>query len=119
MPATLKSRLPFIAAELRPRVSAAVKAGAELVAERAKARAPDAPPQGEGLVEAIHVERTGAGEYSVMAGDDDVFWARFVEFGTQASEKHRATAPHPFLLPAAEESKDEIAGLITVVLRSL
>lgn len=113
MSATLKSRLPLIAAELRPRVSAAVRAGAGLMSERAKVRAPDAPPLGEGLVSAIHVERQGPAEYAVVAGDDDVFWGHFVEFGTVHS------APKPFLVPAFEESVNETVGLVQGALRRL
>jgi HK97 gp10 family phage protein len=112
MPAILKSRIPVIAVALQPRVDAAVHAGAEVVSTRAKVRAPDAPPEGEGLVEAIHVEDAEEGSY-VVAGNEDVFWGHFQEFGTT---KH---GPHPFLIPAAEESLDDVAALVTVSLRSL
>ena len=114
MPATLKSRIPAIIAGLEPRVNAAVRAGAEAIAVEATARAPDAPPQGEGLVEAIHVEDSEeAGGYYVVAGDEDVFWGHFVEMGTTHS------APHPFLIPAMESQKDAVANAVTLVLRTL
>lgn len=113
MGATLKSRLPQIAAELRPRVSAAVKAGAELVAADASDRAPDAPPYGQGLVQAIHAERAGPAEYAVVAGDDDVFYGHLVEFGTVHS------AAQPFLIPAMEAREDEAVDLVRAALRSL
>lgn len=113
MAATLKSRLPQIAAELRPRVNEAVEAGAEIIAERARARVPDAPPQGQGLIAAIHVEDAGSSGYSVLAGDAEVFYGHMVEFGTSHS------AAHPFLIPAAEESREAVAGLVTAALRRL
>jgi HK97 gp10 family phage protein len=108
MPATLKSRLPAIVAGLDPKVNAAVRAGAEVVAERAREKAPDAPPLGEGLVEAIRVEDNSDGSYVLTD------WkAHFLEFGTVNQ------SPQPFLIPAAEESLDDVAGLVTVALRSL
>ncbi len=109
MPATLKSRLPMIAAELRPRVDAAVRAGAELVSTRASEKAPDAPPLGVGLVEAIHVEDGGADGYYVMTD-----WkGHLLEFGTSHS------AAQPFLIPALEESQVEVAAGVTAALRGL
>ena len=113
MAASLKSRLPAIAAELRPRVSAAVSSGVELVVERAASKAPDRTPYGEGLVAAIHKERTGPAEYAVLAGDEDVFYGHFLEFGTTK------TSAQPFLVPALEESKDDIEAIVTAALRGL
>ena len=113
MPATLKSRFPMIAAELAPRVSAAVKAGAESISETAKTKVADPPPVGEGLREAIHVENSGPASYSVIAGNSDVFYGHMVEHGTSHS------APKPFLIPAMEERKDDAAALVTAVLRGL
>lgn len=94
-------------------MSAAVKQGADLVAERAKVRAPDAPPLGEGLVEAIHVEREGGAGYMVVAGDGDVFYGHMVEHGTSHSP------PHPFLVPSLEESRGEIESLVCSALGAL
>ena len=113
MAASLQSRLPAIIASLRPRVGAAVKSGAELVSERASAKAPDRTPYGEGLVASIHTERQGPAEYAVVAGDEDVFWGAFQEFGTVKQ------APQPFLIPALEESKGDIEALVTGALRGL
>ena len=119
MAASLKSRLPEIAASLRPRVGAGVKAGAELIAGRAAAKAPDRTPFGAGLVASIHTERKGAAEYAVIAGDEDVFYGHFVEFGTEAGKRGYPTPAQPFLIPAAEESVEEIEALVTGVLRGL
>lgn len=108
MPAKLTSRLPAIAASLQPRVNVAVHQGAELVASRAKDKAPDAPPIGEGLVEDIHVEDNEDGSYVLTN-----WMAHFLEFGTVKM------AAQPFLIPAAEESKDEVAAGVTAALRTL
>lgn len=114
MPATLRSRIPQIVAALDPRVDAAVKAGAHVIAERAKERAPDAPPQGEGLVEAIHVEDSDqSAGYLVVAGDKENFHGHFLEFGTVKM------GAQPFLIPAAEEGREEVAGLVSAALRKL
>lgn len=113
MPATLKSRFPEIIAELRPRVGKSVAEGAALVSERASQRVPDRTPLGEGLIAAIHVEREEVGEYSVVAGDEEAFYGHIVEFGGKYS------APHPFLVPALEESTDDVLALVTAALRGL
>ena len=83
MPATLKSRLPQIIPEMAAKVSA------------------------------IHVERAGAAEYAVVAGDEDVFWGHFLEHGTTKM------AAQPFLIPAAEGRIGDIEAAVTAVLRGL
>ena len=121
MPVTLKSRFPQIIAGLDPRVNAATKAGAEVIKEAAKVRVPDAPPQGEGLVDAIEVHSTedvyaGAGTeggWLVVAGDSDHFYGHMLEFGTSHS------AAKPFLIPATEESKPEVVALVSAALKTL
>jgi HK97 gp10 family phage protein len=113
MPATLKSRLPLIAAELRPKVSAAVKASAELIEARAKVRVHDRPPIGVGLVAAIHTEREGAAGYRVVAGNNDAWYGHLLEHGTSHS------APYPFLVPALEESTEEALALVRAALTGL
>lgn len=115
--ATLESRFPEVIAELRPKVGASIKASAELVEERAKAKVPVGPDPVH-LFDAIHVERESVGEYSVVAGgpvpgDEDVYYGHMVEFGTSHS------APEPFLVPALEESRPEIEALVTGALRGL
>lgn len=113
----LKSRIPKIAAELRPRVEEAVKAGAEHVALAAKARV---PVETGHLRESIHVESTPEGEYVVAdaraynnkTGEEEgMHYGRLVEFGS-------AHGPaQPFLIPALEESRKAIEGLAKSALR--
>lgn len=108
--ASLQSRLPQIAAELRPRVSAAVKEAAERVAQDARQRA---PVQTGALRDSIRAERTDAAQYTVIAGDKDAFYAPFVEFGTSR------TAPRPFMVPAAEANRDTARRLVRDALKGL
>lgn len=112
MAASLKSRLPEIAAELRPKVSAAVKTGAEWVAEDYSASLPIGPPEIH-LAEHIHVERRGAAEYAVVAGDEEAFYAHILEHGGVNRP------PTPRLVPALEGRKENIEALVTGVLRGL
>jgi len=110
MPAKLTSRLPGIAAELQPRVSNAVKEGAERVAESARQKVP--VDSGE-LQNRITVERVAPAEYAVVAGDSEAFYAHFLEWGTSDH------AAQPFLMPALEENRDEVAADVQQVLRTL
>jgi HK97 gp10 family phage protein len=103
--ATLKSRIPQIIALLPEAAEAEALALAEDIAVRAKENAPDAPPIGEGLVDAIHVEPDEEG-FRVVAGDEDVFYGHFVEFGTAQG----ATAK-PFLIPAFEEAAQSAGNI--------
>jgi len=114
MPAavTTRSRIPAIIAELQPLMESAIEPAAELIAVRARVRAPDAPPIGEGLVSAIHTDTQPEGVY-VVAGDDEHWYGHFLEFGT------RHSAPHPFLIPALEESRAEAVALGREALRHL
>lgn len=114
MPATLNSRLDGIAAALQPKVGTAVKAGTEMVAETAVANlVAGGHIRNDELGPAIHVEREGPAEYSVVAGDEDVFWGNFVETGTTHSP------PYPFLVPALETEEDTILALVGGALRGL
>ena len=110
MSATLTSRFPFIAAELRPRVSAAIKEGAEDVATGAKERV---PVQTGALRDAIYVKRGGPAQYEVYAGDENAFYGHMVERGTKY-----ATA-RPFLVPAADDEQELIVAAVSLVLRGL
>lgn len=111
MSAILRSRLPAIIATIPVGVDGATEESAELIVDRAKARVSVGTG---GLRDAIHVEREGVAEYEVVAGDEgDVFYGHMVEHGT------RHSAPRPFLIPAAEETKNEAVMLVTIVLKGL
>lgn len=88
----------------------AAAAGAEIVAERARELAPvgDEPPH---VRDSIHVEPGASGPVgfaSVVAGlpPPDDGEAAALEFGTDD------TAAQPFMRPAAEESSEEVAGVV-------
>jgi HK97 gp10 family phage protein len=112
MPATLQSRLPQIAASLRPKVARAVKAGAQLIAEDAGERVARGPDPHH-ISEDIHVQRTGPAEYAVVAGREDTFYGHILEFGSAKM------APRPFLVPAADDNLRECELLVEGVLRTL
>lgn len=103
----LKSRLPRIAASLKPRVDSSLRLGAEAVAQTARDRAPRASGA---LAEAIHTETDEQGTW-VVAGDDGVFYGHLVEHGTSKS------APQPFLIPALEERREEILAAVAASLK--
>lgn len=112
MPATLKSRFPMIVAELRPRVSAAVKESAQAIADRAAENVAYGPDPHH-IRDDIHVERVDSAEYAVVAGKEDTFYGHMLEHGTTKM------APRPFLIPAAEVETPAAAARVTAVLRSL
>lgn len=122
MPATLQSRFPMIIAELRPKVSAAVKEAAEAVAADAAAKAPSGPGEVH-IKEHFGVERRGPAEYvvyndAVAESGREVPYAIAVEFGHTAKNGTQV-APRPFLIPAMEENTPTAAALVTAVLRGL
>lgn len=86
---------------------------ADMVAERAKQRAPDAPPIGVGIVSAIHVEHVEHGVWRVVGGDEDHWWGHFLEYGTQKM------SPRPYMGPAAEETRGEYTMLAGAALKAL
>ena len=104
-----QSRIPKIKAELAGRLEAATAAGAHLIADRAKQRVPVNTGR---LRDAIHVEADDGG-FAVIAGDTEAFYGHIIEHGGARS------AAHPFLIPAAEESKDEVVKLVAAALRGL
>lgn len=112
---TLESRLPAVAASLRPRVGAAVKEAAELVAEAAKRNVEIGPPT-EHIYDNIDVEREEAAAYRVavnVASPKGIAYPFALEFG-------RKGAPaYPFLIPALESSADNAVYLVTAALRGL
>lgn len=110
MPASLKSRIPEITAQIRPRVNAAVKEAAILIVDDAQARVP--VDTGD-LFEAIHYERRAQGSYAVVAGGEGVYYGHIVENGSVN------TAARPFLVPAAEANRFNAEALVTGALRGL
>ena len=98
-----------IARLIKPAVEDAIQQGAELVAERARMRA---PIETGALKASIHTELEHNG-YSVVAGDSDVFYGHLVEHGTSHS------AAQPFLVPALEDSRKEIVKLAEVQLKQI
>ena len=103
------SRIPKITAEMIPKLEAATAAGAELIAARAKQRVPVDTGR---LRDAIHVESDDGG-FAVIAGDTEAFYGHIVEHGGAR------TPAHPFLIPATEESREEVITLVTAALRRL
>jgi HK97 gp10 family phage protein len=106
----LKTRLSQIAAELAVRMDAVARAGAERVENGAKVRV---HVRSGALRHAIHVERQGRGKYAVLAGDGDAFYGHMEEFGTAHSP------PHPFLVPAIEDARDDVIGFAVQSLKGL
>lgn len=104
-----RSRLPRIAAGLHVALDAAVKAGAERVAEDAKERV---PIRSGALRDAIHTEDDDGGTY-VIAGDSGVFYGHIVEHGGAR------TPARPFLIPALEENRAGIVAAAAVAVRRL
>lgn len=105
----LTSRLPQIAASLPSRMKAVAEAGAEKIAEDAKARV---HVDSGALRDAIHVDSQPEGVY-VVAGDTDAFYGHLEEFGSSHS------APHPFLVPALEENVAGIERMAAGALKGL
>lgn len=112
---SLASRLPEVAASLRPRVGKAVKEAAEVIAEDAQGRVNIGPPPVH-IFDEIKVRRLEAVGYLVEVTATDPKGFRYpwiVEFGG----KERAA--HPFLVPALEANEDNAVYLITAALRGL
>lgn len=110
MTVTLQNRFPEIIATLNPKLDVALGESAHEIEAKAKLRAPVATGR---LRDAIHTDRTSQMRYRVVAGDDDVFYAHFLEFGTVHGPAH------PFLIPAFEESVDDALRRIQIVLQTL
>lgn len=104
----LKSRIPEIAVELDPTIKAAEQAAAELIARSAQARAPVLTGR---LRDSIHTEPGDEGGVYVIAGDNQVFYGRFVEHGRVG------VPPHPFLIPALEENRARAEELVDAAVR--
>lgn len=134
--AKLTSRIPLIVADLDDNTIEGVVEVAERIAEGAKQRVPDAPPLGEGLVEAIHVETGGdlvksteagfahsatgysveelsSGAVAVVAGDHEHFYGHIIEHGSVNQ------GPHPFLVPAYEAERENVEEIVGARLRDI
>lgn len=105
----LKSRFPAIAVALPEVVERALKVGAEQIADSARARVPQ---RSGALHDSIHVDTESEGVY-VVAGDSAVFYGHIVEHGSVN------TPPRPFLIPAFEENRTEVVGLVDAALSRL
>lgn len=104
----LKSRIPRITSEMLPAVTAALRHGAEQVADAARARV---PVDTGGLRDSIHVVRDGDLEFMVLAGDDDTFYGHIVENGGAH------TGPRPFMVPAAQATAGQVTGDVRAAIR--
>lgn len=82
-------------------------AAAQEVSQSAKDRVPVRTGR---LLQAIHVEPSDEGA-TVIAGDHDVFYGHMVEHGTTHSP------PHPFLVPALEEHREDIVATVVAAIR--
>lgn len=112
---TLQSRLPAVAAELRPRVASKVKEAAEVIAEDAQDRVAIGPPH-EHIYDSIEVERAEAAGYRVAVNVADPKGRPYpfaVEFGSSHAPAY------PFLIPAMEANADNAVFLVTAALRGL
>jgi HK97 gp10 family phage protein len=103
------SKIPLIARELEPAITAALNAGAHLVEAGAKERV---PVESGRLREAIHVERE-KDDFYVVAGDTDAFYGHIVEHGGAR------LPPRPFLIPSLEENTAQIVALTTAAIRKV
>lgn len=110
----LRSRIPQIIAEMEPKTGLAVGAGARLIRDAAKENlVEDGTIRTGNLRDSIHVTRRGT-TARVIAGNKDVFYGHLVERGTATG-----SPAQPFMVPAAEEMKDEVVELIAATLRTL
>lgn len=106
----VKNRFPEIIAALPVRLDAAVEAAANVIMEQAKE---NVPVETGRLRDAIHVEEVGNLKRSVTAGDREAFYGHIVEHGSVHS------GARPFLIPAFEQSKDDVIEIVDAVLRAL
>lgn len=106
----LRSRFGTIARTLDEQIDPAIRNVAEQVAADAKGRV---PVDSGALRNAIHVDRHGDGAYSVVAGNTEAFYGHIVEHGG-------VNAPaRPFLIPAAEATRDNVDELVRAALADL
>lgn len=97
------SRIPTVMTLLEARLEAVAEKAADEVVAEAQRRV---PYKSGNLHDAIHKEAGPLpGEYVVLAGDSEVFYGHLVEHGTVK------TGAQPFLIPAAEDVKDNIDSI--------
>lgn len=101
MAVTLKSRIPLIIGELDDRLLEAVTELAERIVAGAKDRV---PVDTGALRDAIHVRVKGH-DVAVVAGDDEAWYGHIVENGSVKMP------PHPFLVPAYEAERPNLAEI--------
>jgi HK97 gp10 family phage protein len=113
---TYTSRIPQIAAALPSVIDAALRQGAELIADDAETRLAPHKLSGE-LEREIHVDDKQRDGIYVVAGDPSdpsfAFYGHMLEFGTSHS------APRPFLVPAFEANRDNVVSLATAAVKGL
>lgn len=99
----LNSRLKTIARRLEEGLDDALKQVADDIAAGARSRV---PVDSGDLKASIRVDKRGDGEYAIVAGDGDAYYARLVEQGTV---KRPAT---PYLQPAVEAERDNLDNAV-------
>lgn len=109
MPARLTSRIPAVMRSGSVGTAAAVESVARDIATEARVRVPDRPPIGEGLIETIGHRQLSPFEAHAFAS---AFYAAMVELGT------RHSAPHPYMVPAAESVRAALRQRVGVAWRS-
>jgi HK97 gp10 family phage protein len=107
--ATLVSRIPEIVASLPGEVKDALGVGAENIASVAR---DNVHVDSGDLRDSIHIEEVDEG-WSVVAGDEDVFYGHLEEFGRGGK------SGHPFLIPAAESEWATVMEIVEEALEDL
>ena len=102
MAVNLKSRIPQIQAELVARMAKVVDETADVIVEEAKMRV---PKDTHNLENSIHSEPAGPMSRHVIAGNEEVDYGLYVEFGTG---NRPAT---PYFVPAVEDARGKVQGI--------
>ena len=105
----LQSRIPQIIGELDDKLLEGVSDLAERVAEGARDRV---PVETGALRDAIHVV-VEDDAVSVVAGDNVAFYGHIIENGSVNAP------PHPFLVPAFEAERPNLADIVGERLRDI
>lgn len=99
----LKSRIPRITLEMVPAVAAALRHGAQVIADDAAGRV-DRGADPHHIADDIHVVRDDELGFIVRAGKDDTFYGHILEHGSTTA------GPRPFLVPALEAKAAEVVA---------